>query len=228
MVSISGVTVETSAEFSAPPETSYGAEQNLSGLSILFGVPRGYFQARGRSADPKSTLTSRDLERIKSDTGNEVLALVQNLLTNQRKQLAPDAVRVVTYEQLASKADSVKTVPQVGLRGWMRQHARWIVLGIASLVAVLLLRDMSRELARTRRGMSKSRMSSEEPRERSESEHVVTDPGVVLPMAETRGEESEDGEQTHDNYIHETLTDVVREDPQAAAAMLRNWVEKAG
>ena len=214
-MSIPGVSIQTSAKFSSPPKSAYGAHQRVRELSIMFGVPAGYFAERGQTDGNAET----ELQEVKTDTQNQVARMVHTLLTNLDTPLAPDAVRVIAFEQLASGPSIAPATPNSPMRSWLQGNSKWILLGVVLFVCLLLASDIGR-IAWGRRP-AESQLPSPPPEKQADGETAAAN---IIPLASQDNDESE----VESAYVHDTLTDVVREDPQAAAAMLRNWVEKAG
>jgi flagellar M-ring protein FliF len=202
--------------------TSLGLQPRVVTASI--GVPTSYFakvwEKRNppEAGKPAKTPTAADLQRIQGDVQGDIKACVGKLLPSPTDIADPgrfdpkQLVEVTVFEDLKPTDVTGPSVTEEVVN-WLQQS--WTTLGLLALgfVSLAMLRSMTR----------------------------YTPPAAIAATEEAAGEEKEAeagaGQQEHvempkpvrkfqgtGQSLHDELSELVRDDPDAAVNILRNWI----
>jgi len=230
---IPGAKVETNIELRAGPQSPVPqSPEHLSVLSparivVSISVPASYYRTifRQRAGDDAArNPTTAELAELESTTSAKVESLVQGLVSSSGRE-GPPSLHVALLRQLDADDPSLVRIESPAM-AWLRRHANKIVQATMVLLAVglvfLAFRDLFYENVPE---------DDEEPQ--AEPLRVFDDGPTGQSGSESRPIVRRDvktavtNDKPDDSYIHVDLTDLVRENPRAASAMLKSWVEKA-
>jgi flagellar M-ring protein FliF len=195
-------------------------------VTVTVGVPRNYYEKVWREknptpagSDPKP-IDLQAVDNLEAVVQPQIEALVANLIppvTNEKVQQTTKQVTVMTFQQLPSAPIVMPSTADKAIL-WFSQY--WSTLGTIGLgmVSLLVLRSMVRVVP-----------AAELPRR--EAAPVV---------AASAGEEEEDAPVEQQEAVarlkrraksgptlRDELVGIVREDPDAAANILQNWIGSA-
>jgi flagellar biosynthesis/type III secretory pathway M-ring protein FliF/YscJ len=199
-----------------------------SSVTVSVGIPHSYYQrvrqTRGPNL-PRATPNAASIQRIEAETIEKVRQLVSGLLPTN---LAPDAVRV-----------SVATFTDLQVQPTNTMTERWVKTALGNPLTVCCVVGMCTLGALIAFGIWQDiqdhRLESQQTAARSAGEEGVTvqeipiqgeSSGPSVNLTLDRGLTTKCSEH-QDGAIHKELTQLVREDPDAAAEMLGEWVRKA-
>jgi flagellar biosynthesis/type III secretory pathway M-ring protein FliF/YscJ len=228
---IPGVEVATNVELGNPGSTDLQIEEDYGSLQpssvmVSVGIPHSYYgrvrQAHGPRV-PRATPNSASIRRIEAETAAKVRQLVTGLLPSQ---LAPAAaqVSVATFTDLqAAPRDEVA-------KNWLASVwfsdplALCCILGII-VIGILIAHGIWQDMQAHRLDVQ---LAAADENDGPSTIQVTPICHLDHPDAE-----AEDGVFTRDasvappGAIHKELTQLVRDDPDAAAEMLGEWMRKA-
>ncbi len=185
-------------------------------VSVSVAIPSGYFEKIWRERNPAAGDTAQppeeaQLEQIRADETNKIRRLVANLLppaegVDDRTEL----VEVMTFQGFTPEELHGPTYGEQALT-WLAQH--WSTLGILLVAAfsLVILRSMI----------------TTAPRERLPSESFRGGP------SESGGSEQEAAASVANRLarfdksgrsLRDELSELVQEDPDAAANILKSWI----
>ena len=223
---IPGASVETYVELE-PADTSYarGAPRPTR-ITVAVAVPARHYRRiweQQRDSDEARTPTATELSDLEERTRSEVESLVKSLLPTSPDKPTP-GLHVALFCR-SDATDSSHAAVGSTVIDKLRQHSNKIVqitmVALAIGLVIFAFRDLFYE-----------DVPDEEPRVKEL--RVFTAATDTETSDEPRATSRDDAaqlipskEQPGSSYIHADLTDLVREHPQAASAMLKSWVEKA-
>jgi flagellar M-ring protein FliF len=188
-------------------------------VQVSVGVSAKYYadvwQASNPSAagQPAKTPTVDEIRAIETTVKKDIEGIVEKLLppVPAGEQSFP-RINVTTYQDLPEP-----TAPAPSILDWIMPvlYANWQAagLGMLGLVGVVMLRSMMK----TAQPGEAPAPIEEEPEEVKANEPPP--PGVISQLRERFG--------TTGPSLREELTSLVKEDPEAAANVLRNWIGEA-
>lgn len=188
-------------------------------VQVSVGVSAKYYADVWNAANPPvagqpaRTPTVDEIRAIESSVKKDIEGIIEKLLppVPAGEQSFP-RINVTTYQELPEQP-----APAPSLVDWILPllYANWQAagLGVLGLVGVVMLRSMM-----------KSAQPGEAPKPievepEEEKEDEAPTPGVISQLRERFG--------TSGPTLREELTSLVKEDPEAAANVLRNWIGEA-
>jgi flagellar M-ring protein FliF len=182
-------------------------------VSVSIGVPSSYFEKawrdrNGGGSAPESTPDRAALERIRQEETAKISTQVATLLPPAEGVAdATDLVNVSTFSDLPPER-----VPEPGFdRGiatWLENH--WLTLGAVALTALGLM---------TLRSTMRSRPLVAD---------VVGAPGAFsMETPDEQPDVATVGQRQGERSLRDELRKVVRDDPAAAADVLKTWIGQA-
>lgn len=227
--SIPGVEVATNVELGFPGSADlemvpdYGS-LHPSSITVSVGIPHSYY-AKVRQASgvrlPQAAPNAASIRRIEAETAAKVRQLVTALFPSN---LAPESTKVA----VATFTDLRVTESEQTRTAWIASTLRnplavCCMLGVAA-IAVLLGYGIWQDIQEHRLQLQLAEANRQ---------------GVATPVSVVAFEDSMDVRcepetpidqqafESASGAIHEELTQLVRDDPDAAAEMLGEWVRKA-
>jgi flagellar M-ring protein FliF len=200
-----------------------GMTPKLAKVSV--GVPMSYFKKVWQEANPDKGKDGKGpdtaaLEQIRSEVFSKIKKVVAPLLPPAENVADPtELVAVADFQDLA-----VETPPEPGmaknLLTWLGNS--WSILGMIGLAAVslLMLRSLIKAVPTSLPSLPASAgLSIETPR----SAAAAPRENAPTPVAAARLRRFSSGPSLRDE-----LSGVVKEDPDTAANILRNWIGQVG
>ncbi len=201
-------------------------------VTVAIAVPSSYFEKIWREQHPAAPgdenkpLTKdeqdklKELEAVKS---KEITAHVSKIIppdVKLKSKGTTDQVVVTTFQTLATTPLAAPSASDHAM-AWLGQY--WSTLGMCGLglFALLMLRSMVRAVPATAPAPTASPALA--ARKTEEEQATAKAPETVVSEARTRLKRREKGGPS----LRDELTDIVREDPDAAAAILRSWIGAA-
>ncbi len=204
-----------------------------SHVTVTIGVLSSYYEKiwneqnpTPAGAQPKAP-DAAALQRIETETKSKLKDYVTNLIPLPQshgdnvevKDPRPD-VQVVTFQHLASAPIAPPTFADQALF-WLSQYWTTLGMGLLGLVSLLILRSIARSIPATA------------PRaETAPAMSAAAVAGELSPALEPEPERQDAAARLKRRAksgpsLRDELVDIVREDPDAAANILRNWIGAA-
>lgn len=213
----------TAREVQSVPSTE-STQKELVGMTpqrvaVSIGIPSAYFEKIWRGLNPTgpgqepATPEQADLDKIRMEETAKIQQFVANLLPAAEGVADPtELVTVSTFQQIATELPPEPGFSQAATT-WLGQH--WRTLGMIGLAAfsLLMLRSMIKA-APVRPGSNPNILSMTAENEEQEE---------AAPAAGRLARFSGSGVSLRDE-----LSDLVKEDPDAAANILRTWIGSVG
>jgi flagellar biosynthesis/type III secretory pathway M-ring protein FliF/YscJ len=227
---IPGAKVETHVELADARESAERwTAPYPSRIAISIAVPVSYYQGlwKQQVGNPSASgPKSEELAELESQTRSKVESLVQGLVSSSAGD-DPPSLHIALFPQVEATATSLARIDSPST-DWLRNNSHKIVQGLMILLAIGLVFFAFRDLFYEDVPEEERAPASEELRvfaaDSSEEPRAVPSGAVSQSAARPPASPLE----TKDiPFIHADLTDLVREHPQAASAMLKSWVEKA-
>jgi flagellar M-ring protein FliF len=165
---------------------------------------------------PETTI----LDTIKSDVKQTVQGAVATLFPKEQGVYVYEKVSVQFFESLpVAEIPSPTTAEQTF--GWLSQNFNTMTMAFVALVSLVMLRSMVKSIP------------SSEPVARINTELLAFDQGGAASGGARSEEVGPDVDRPKLRFkkgpnLKEDLTEIVREDPDAAASILRSWIGNAG
>ncbi len=207
--------------------------QVLAGLtparvSVTIGVPSSYYENIWRERNPTpvgsppKTPEPQQLAQIETTESKKIHEFVVQLLP---VQLTPDKVdpdklvQVSTFQHIASTPIALPTIAEQGLF-WLSQY--WSTLGMIGLgmASLVMLRSMTKTSPASAQSSSES--AAEAIAEEADAGQEPATAQMPSEAAARLKRRAKSGPSLRDD-----LVEIVREDPDAAANILRNWIGTA-
>ena len=224
---IPGAEVVINVELGHPGSTDLQIEEDYgslqpSSVTVSVGIPHSYYQrvrqAHGPSV-PRATPNAASIRRIEAETAAKVRQAVAGLLP---ANLSPAAARV----SVATFTDLQAAPPDAVDKTWVANAlsnpvALCCILGM-TVIGLLIAHGIWEDI-------QNHRLGAEHASSRSDAEpiHVMPIDSANFGRTDDAAMTSLGTTQTADGAIHKELTQLVRDDPDAAAEMLGEWVRKA-
>ncbi len=227
---IPGVEIETNVDLRTnrePPLSDSVHPLEPSRIVVAISVPIGYYRElwnqRTTDANAKANgPTSEELVEIERETHSKIKSLVSNLASGHTEQEKPE-IQVALFRQVDKNADEVATSNGPFL-AWIHGHLNQIVQATVVLLAIGLVVGVFRDL------FYEDVLSEERPPpnvERPAQDLRVYTPVDKKQSAVVESETQDTSPEQRDTFVNADLTELVREHPQAASAMLKSWVKEA-
>jgi flagellar M-ring protein FliF len=194
--------------------------------TVAVGIPSSYFEKVWRERNPVKegdapktpdpAALDAIREEILSQERKHVATLLTPLLPPEAAANATDLVAITTFQDIKPGAMPVPSTAQ-NVLAWLGQH--WSTLGLLGLVlaGLVMLRSMVRRVRGPEAAATPLRVAATPETATEEKE-----PAEVVAARRLRrlaaGEPS----------LRDELSDLVKEDPDAAANILRTWIGQAG
>ncbi|HKD37824.1 MAG TPA: flagellar M-ring protein FliF C-terminal domain-containing protein [Pirellulales bacterium] len=197
-----------------------------SRVTVSIGVPRSYYESIWRlknptpaGSDPKP-ISPQDIDALEAAEQPKIEQLVGNLLPpvhDEKVQQTTKQVTVMTFQQLPGPAIEQPTVADKAT-AWFVQY--WSTLGTIGLgmVSLLMLRSMVRAVPAAESPRSEAAPVTTAPAGEEEDAAAVEQQDAAARLKRR----AKSGPSLRDE-----LVEIVREDPDAAANILRNWIGSA-
>lgn len=189
-------------------------------VRVSVSIPTDYVHRVWREQTPDATPddrpTTEQLDRIKGNTTTEIQNIVMPQLPEQEGK---KDFNVVQVSYLPSLTPTPSTPPSLASEAWFwtQQHSSSLLTGLFALIVLVMLRSVIKAIPASEPAMS-----------------------LDLPATPDRaaGDNDSAGEEKPENKrprlklnkgptLKDDLAEIVREDPDAAAAILRSWISKA-
>ena len=227
---IPGVEIETNVDLRTnrePPLSDSVHPLEPSRIVVAISVPIGYYRElwnqRTTDANAKANgPTSKELDEIERETHAEIKSLVSSLASGHTEHENPE-IQVALFRQVDKNADKVATSNGPFL-AWIHGHLNQIVQATVVLLAIGLVVGVFRDL------FYEDVFSEERPPpnvERPAQDLRVYTPVDKKQSAVVESETQDTSPEQSDTFVNADLTELVREHPQAASAMLKSWVKEA-
>lgn len=192
-------------------------------VTVTVGVLSSYYEKIWRERNPTPTGAppkqpdANALATIETDEQEKIRKYVFQLIPLPDDKVAPDPTKVVTvttFQHLPTPPLTPPSIAEQGL-GWLQQY--WSTLGMLGLgmVSLVMLRSVVRSVpAPAAPRPQPAAAPSVAPEEAEESTAEATE---QAPRPKRRSLRS-------GPTLRDELADMVREDPDAAANILRNWI----
>jgi len=210
---------------------------NYVSVSVL--VPSNYYEKVYRekwlAANPDKK--PEDMPKSKNGEIQSIEVEVKNTIENVVEKLIPrppqagdnpqKPIRVATYQYIPPPEIQPPSTP-ITVLGWLGRHWKSIGMMLVGVIGLLLLRGMVRSASSAdarSEATSATTTGAATPREETASDAAATSP-----VAEETEEYDEEGRLRRNlagPNLKNDLTDLVREDPDAAVNILRNWINSA-
>jgi flagellar M-ring protein FliF len=193
-------------------------------ISISVGIPSTYFESvwRQRNPTPPGLTTPRTpeagaLEQIQKDETDKIRSHVSTLIPQPAEGIDPASlVTVTTFQHVLTEPDPGPGGTQQAL-AWLNNY--WATLATVGLVVVSLL--MLRSLSRTPLAGASTQQSVLPQLAAQEAADAAK------PAAATKPKSRFKRKLGAGTSLRDELTEMVREDPDAAANILRGWIGNA-
>ncbi|MCI0333741.1 MAG: hypothetical protein L0228_11030 [Planctomycetes bacterium] len=188
-------------------------------------IPSNYIKEVWKSRNPGATDTPKpeDLKQLQDNVVTKIEEIVDPLLRLQANRLQDTYkyVRVVVLDSLPKPVIEPPSTVSKAVAWAGRSWSTLAMLGVAMFSLMVL------------RGVVKGAPPSE-----GSSAVAAATPGLTLHAEEPRSRAADNAEEPGDDRprlrlkkgksVKDDLVDIVREDPDAAADILRSWIGKAG
>ena len=249
---IPGARVETNVELEPCVDTSEEHPAcRESRVAIAVSVPAEYYLglwAQNTGPDTSGSPSATEISALESQTKRKIESLVHGL-----NATGADAatINVAVFQELDPASTQLERINSPFIR-WLKRHSNKFMQVSMVLLAIglvffafrdLFYEDEEDDSERHGPGSKDLRVA---PETSTGSAAKVDIRSSVLAREENLGgrdfrhrelptseivdasvESNSPGAQ-EDKFVHAELTDLVRQNPQAASAMLKSWVEKAG
>jgi flagellar M-ring protein FliF len=181
----------------------------LKRVTASIGIPASYYEDVWRRQQPGLSL--KEIERQEQAKIEKYVLLQLPVL----EQAADDASRLVvkTFQPVSTSAAETPT-PEARALAWCGEHAGPIGMGFLGLVSLLMVRSIAR--GPTRDSASDSQANLTITREDSDGQWSAPNSATLQANRSTR-----------QPSLRDELVDMVRDDPDAAANVLRRWISAA-
>ncbi len=214
---ISGATVEVNMQLGGDRSTP-----RLAKVSI--GIPDSYFRRLGQErsgssvGDTPRTPEARTLDQIRAEEEAKIQKQVAQLLPPaEGAHNLPDLVAVTSFDDLPAKALPPPAWEQTA-KAWLRAYGGLLALAGLTLASLWLLRSTARAGAAERRRVA----LATNPAPPADIPAADRQPAEPVPLH--HGLRPNPSSVTSRN----DLSELVRQNPHAAAGILRTWVGSSG
>ncbi len=183
-------------------------------VTVSVAVPRNYFeqqwQLRSNNREirkPESAEIAKMEDEIRGDLKQHVL---QVLPTSENEQSQLNSVTVTVFST-APPPEIAQLTHTEQIVNWLEDHSALVVAAVSCLLGLLMLRSIVH---------SATRINPHEPE--PSNRHEIDEPHEVprSPVySRTRSRPSLQASTSHDE-----LSEIVRDNPNAAASVLRSWI----
>ncbi|RIK80968.1 MAG: hypothetical protein DCC67_08640 [Planctomycetota bacterium] len=194
-------------------------------VHAAIAVPSEYLVRVWRETDPSAKPdqkpTSAQLTQIQDDLiENKIKPTVARLFPKELAEFALDNVEVTVFQSLPREPEAKPSLASLGM-AWAGQNASSITMVALALASLAMLRSMIRSIPPADRTVKFAEPSSPEASD-------------APPRATAKGEEAEKRDASRPKLrlkkgptLKDDLVEMVREDPDGAAAILKTWIGNA-
>ncbi len=206
-------------------QTNRPADQAHGGMAptqarVSIGVPGGYYKKVWRQCNAddaqrsRQTPTAAELDRITAEESAKIQRHVAQLLPAAADTTSPaDSVTVTTFQDVPDKEQQATGLGRIALN-WISQQwiaLGWIALGLAGLLAL-------RSIVRAGVGAARA-ADADKTATRLVGAARSNAPSSHIPPPHWRRPA-----KPAETPLHEELSQLVENDPEKAASILRHWI----
>jgi flagellar M-ring protein FliF len=188
-------------------------------ITVAVSVPRTYFEnvwrQRNGITDPAQKLDANAVAALEQEKVNELRSHVAQVLMVEDLKDPVKSVKITAFDVLPQPEIPGPTISDNAL-SWFAQHANLLGMSGLGLVSLLMLRSLVRggaEPAAAPAELPVAAAMSGEREETAEADATTTSRTLRW--------------RASGMSLRDELTELVREDPDAAAAILRSWIGNA-
>ena len=197
-------------------------------MRVTVAVPTAYIESIWRERNPELTETDRpkteDIDLIKGKVEQDVQTAVAPLLPKQLAESSFPNVAVTFFQSFTPTAPEAPSTASSALL-WAGSNANTLLMGGLALVSLAMLRSVVKAIPASEPvsafGSPALALDSQATRSQGAG-------GRGVPAGADAPEDRPKLKLNRGPSIKDDLTEVVREDPDAAAAILRSWIGNAG
>lgn len=190
-------------------------------VRVSVSIPSDYVERVWREqtpdAEPDARPTTEQLDRIKDQTKTDIQTIVKPQLP---EQIGKEDYNVVQVSYFQSLTPTPAAPPSLASEAWFwtQRHSNSLLTGLFALIVLLMLRSVIKAIPTTEAAVSfdlpaAADQSASDNQPASDDDNAQDKrPKLKLKKGPT---------------LKDDLTEIVREDPDAAAAILRSWISKA-
>ncbi len=200
-------------------------------IRVTAGIPTSYVvsvwreRQRIQGEDPNQPLPSdfqsNDLRELQNEMTTKFKKAIIQLLPGELAEDKMNDVEVMFFDSLTPEPVEAPSMAS-NLLFWASKNFNTMTMAMVALVSLMMLRSMVKSIPA------------------AEPAAAITAPTLAIETTESEGSQaggdttdSEDGQRPRlrlkkGDSLKDDLVDIVREDPDAAAAILRSWIGNAG
>ena len=197
------------------------------GVRATIAIPTNYLTSvwqegeRNDGGDPTQPMPVDEKDAIEVSVRGAITNIVKQILPKELGQNPFSGVEVTFLQSLTPKAIAAPSAASK-IFGWASQNFNTMTMAVVALVSLMMLRSMVKSIPH------------------AEPTAAIASPTLALDTVEGDSEQTSSaaGEQEETqrprlrlkkgDSLKDDLTEIVREDPDAAAAILRSWIGNAG
>ncbi|HEV3339825.1 MAG TPA: flagellar M-ring protein FliF C-terminal domain-containing protein [Pirellulales bacterium] len=218
--------VKTENDFSREHTNTETAPLTPKKVTVTVGIPSGYFEEVYRKANPSppgqqpQPIDAKKLAQIQKDETDKIQAHVANLIPHT--DLTADQRPLVTVTPFAQLPAAAIPTPGIGEIAFDWLTTNWSAAGMTglALVSLVMLRSMARSAPAQSGAADLPLLPSPLP--------AVTEAKKEAADAAQKGPGKLKRRLGSGQSLREELAEMVREDPDTAANILRTWIGSAG
>jgi flagellar M-ring protein FliF len=190
-------------------------------VTVSVGVPSSYYEDvwQQRNPPPAGTFLKKPdptvLAQIEVEVNNNIKRSVMGIIPMPEAS-GSEAVTVTSFTSMPA-AEIEKPTPTDRALVWLNDHANTVGMGLLAIVCLLMVRSIVRSLPVATNDLDGSHAATLA----GPAEGIAEQP-QQSPATSVRRGRGRSGPLPRDE-----LVEIVREDPDAAASVLRNWIGSA-
>ncbi|REJ65528.1 MAG: hypothetical protein DWQ31_17820 [Planctomycetota bacterium] len=202
-------------------------------VKVSVGIPNDYLRKVHERLSPGEEITPEVLSRLQSEERKRVERMIATLIPQRidsdSKDLQRKDITITFYEDIVERA--VIEVPSTSSQAlsWFGQNLSTLSLSLLAIVGMVMLRSVVKGGATPPSGAAATAVA--------DTETPISEPPAVLPFP-TEEELDEEEQAEHVKRlkrrlsagpsVKDELAELVKEDPDAAATILKTWISNAG
>jgi len=203
-------------------------------VKVAIGIPNSYLRKVWSKLNPDKEITPQDLGIKQQEEKDRIRTMIAPLISfNNNRDIAKimqDDVAVTFFEDIVEAAPIEEPSTVSSALGWFSQNLSTVSLSLLAVFGMVMLRSMVRATPATPDTPAGGVATDE-------SGYSSDEAGAILPFAPEPGAtEAERAEHekklkrrlSSGPSVKDELADLVKEDPDAAANILRTWISNAG
>lgn len=203
-------------------------------VKVAIGIPNSYLRKVWSKLNPDKEITPQDLGIKQQEEKDRIRTMIAPLISfNNNRDIAKimqDDVAVTFFEDIVEAAPIEEPSTVSSALGWFSQNLSTVSLSLLAVFGMVMLRSMVRATPATPDTPAGGVADDE-------SGYSSDEAGAILPFAPEPGAtEAERAEHekklkrrlSSGPSVKDELADLVKEDPDAAANILRTWISNAG